>query len=82
MKGNIRHWRPVLLVGTLALPALALRSTQWLASGSIQPPPVLFGLPMPLDNIGGEPTYLFFSYFKPDGHVLFAKYDSDSPCSR
>jgi hypothetical protein len=55
---------------------------QWLAGADIQPPPVLFGQQMPLGTIGSGPAYVFFSFFKPDGHVLFARYDRPDPCRR
>ena len=56
----------------------------WLAGGNTQPPPVLFGRQMQLNSYEGigEPVYLFHSFFKPNGYVLFANLDHDDPCIR
>jgi hypothetical protein len=56
---------------------------QWIVKGSIQPAPVLFGQQMPLTvGPGGEPAYLFFAFFKPDGYVHFARQTQPDPCSQ
>ena len=54
----------------------------WIAGSNTQPPPMLFGRQMPIDNFAGDPVYSFYSHFKPNGHVLFAKLDLENPCSR
>jgi hypothetical protein len=55
---------------------------QWAARADIQPAPVLFGQQMFLVYPGGDPRYALFSFFKPEGSVLFARLNSPDPCSR
>jgi hypothetical protein len=55
---------------------------QWAAIASTEPTPVLFGQPMFIVVPGGEPRYALFSWFKPNGHVLFARADRGDPCRR
>jgi hypothetical protein len=55
---------------------------QWTAISTTTPAPVVFGQSMWLVYPGGEPRYALFSFFKPDGHVLFAMADSPDPCRR
>jgi hypothetical protein len=55
---------------------------QWASRADIQPAPVLFGQQMFLVYPGGDPRLALFSFFKPDGHVLFARSDPQDPCRR
>lgn len=56
---------------------------EWEAASSTQPPPVLFGQPVPLlpGHPGVEqPHYMFHAYFRPNGQVLFATWDPQLSC--
>jgi len=46
-----------------------------------QPPPMLFGQLVPRLPGGGEPWYLFNAFFKPNGYVLFARFDPEYKCN-
>jgi len=53
---------------------------QWATRPDTQPVPVLFGQQM-WKVLDGE-RYGLFSFFKPNGHVLFAQRNSPNPCAR
>jgi hypothetical protein len=55
---------------------------QWTAVASTEPTPVVFGQEMFIVTPGGEQRYALFSWFKPNGHVLFARADRGDPCKR
>jgi hypothetical protein len=55
---------------------------QWAVIHTTQPTPVLFGRTMWTVFPAGEPWLVLFSFFKPDGHVLFSLVDPMDPCKR
>ena len=55
---------------------------QWTAQYGTGTAPAVFGQQMFVRYPGGEPRYVLFSWFKPNGYVRFAGEDSTNPCTK
>jgi hypothetical protein len=53
---------------------------RWTASYDTKPVPEVFGQQMFTVFPGGDPRYALFSFFKPNGYVLFARSAYPDPC--